>query len=205
MAFENALIRAARAWSVAAGLLLAGCLLAPKVVTPLPTITSDSQPPNADTGAILYANEYPGNILVPWLEMPDRYRYAVPLSDESVRQSTPTGLRVIKTHLEFDDLVYTPNARYIWIARDPKDVFVSSYHFMRSSMLGPLMPSVDRWLDLYLSPDTFMGSWAEHLRGGWENRRRPNVLFTTYEEMKADLPGVISRIARLMRIGLSRR
>jgi hypothetical protein len=141
--------------------------------------------------------------VVPWLELPDDIGYAVSMKDEKPRLSAPTGLRVIKTHLPMSKLVYSPRARYIWVVRDPKDVFVSSYHFTRSTMLGPLMPSVRKWLDLYLSEDTFIGSWAEHLQGGWSHRDRDNVLFLTFEEMKKDLPGTVSRIAKLMGVELT--
>jgi hypothetical protein len=141
--------------------------------------------------------------IVPWLELPARNRYTVPLTDDTARRNAPTGLRVVKTHLPFSKLGYTPQARYIWVVRDPKDVFVSSYHFIRSIMLGPLMPSVQRWLDLYLSADTFVGSWAEHLAGGWQRRHLDNVLFLTFEEMKADLPATVRRIAELMGVQLT--
>lgn len=140
--------------------------------------------------------------VVPWLEMPPKLGYTVSLDDESWRDS-PTRLRVIKTHLPLDELTYNGDARYIWVVRDPKDVFVSSYHFMRATMLGPLAPSVRRWLDLYLSPDAFTGSWAKHLHGGWLNRHRDNVLFLTYEEMKADLRGSVERIAAFMGVELA--
>jgi len=141
--------------------------------------------------------------LVPWYEIPADNSFAVSLEDESVWRNAPTGLHVIKTHLPFEELPYTPEARYLWIVRDPKDVFVSSYHFTRSSMLGPLMPTLSSWLDLYLSPDTFTGSWAKHLHGGWQNRHRANVLFLTYEEMKADLPRAVERIAAFMQVELT--
>ena len=87
--------------------------------------------------------------------------------------------------------------------RDPKDVFVSSYHFMRSVALGPAMPSVANWLDTYLSPDTPLGSWAAHLQSCWAIRDRPNVLFLTYEQMRADLPAAVDKIAALMGVGLT--
>jgi aryl sulfotransferase len=89
------------------------------------------------------------------------------------------------------------------VVRDPKDVFVSSYHFLRSTVLGPMMPSVRRWLDMFLSEDTYIGSWAVHLDGGWRRRHEANVLFLTFEEMKADLPAAVRRIARLMGVDLS--
>jgi alcohol sulfotransferase len=98
---------------------------------------------------------------------------------------------------------YSEAARYICVVRDPKDVFVSSFHFVRDSMLGPLMPSKARWLENFLSPDTMSGSWAAHLNSYWRARQRDNVLFLTYEEMKHDLPATVRRIARLMGVTLT--
>jgi hypothetical protein len=142
--------------------------------------------------------------IVPWLELPERVRYTVPVSDEGGWRQAPTGLRAVKTHLPFDRLSYSPEARYLWVVRDPKDVFVSSYRFVRSIMLGPLMPSVRHWLDLFVSDDAMTGSWAEHLAGGWRERGRDNVLFLTYEEMRSDLAGTVARIARFMGVELTR-
>jgi hypothetical protein len=141
--------------------------------------------------------------VVPWLEMPERNRFTVPLADENVWRNTPTGRRVIKTHCALDELWYDPRAKYICVVRDPKDVFVSSYHFMRSSMLGPLMATLPRWLDTFLSDDAMCGPWARHLAAAWSARGRENVLFLTYEEMKADLPSAVRRIAELMGVALT--
>lgn len=141
--------------------------------------------------------------LVPWIDVNPRARMAVPAEDDSLWQECPTGLRVIKTHAGFDHLVYRPEARYIWVVRDPKDVFVSSYHFIKATALGGLMPTPAQWLELFLSPDVPFGSWARHLEGGWRERHRDNVLFLTYEEMKADLPGAVRRIAALMGVDLT--
>jgi len=143
--------------------------------------------------------------LVAWPETRSRFgmSIAIPVTDESPWRDAPTGLRVIKTHLSMDKVPYSPAARYICVVRDPKDVFVSSFHFVRDSMLGPLMPSKARWLENFLSPDTMSGSWAAHLHSYWQVRQRDNVLFLTYEEMKRDLPGTVRRIARLMNVALT--
>jgi hypothetical protein len=141
--------------------------------------------------------------VVPWLELPEKYRFAVPLTDERVSRTSPTGLRVVKTHIALDDLRYDPRTKYICVVRDPKDVFVSSYHFVRSTMLGPLMPPLAAWLDLFLSDDAFCGPWARHLNAAWQARDRANVLFLTYEDMKADLAGAVGRIAQVMGVELT--
>jgi len=62
---------------------------------------------------------------------------------------------------------------------------------------------VAKWLDAYLSEDAMFGSWAEHVHGGWERRHSTNVLFLTFEEMKADLRGSVTRIAAFMGVELS--
>jgi hypothetical protein len=85
--------------------------------------------------------------LVPWPDTPERAQYAVPLDDDAPRLAAPTGLRVIKTHLALGRVPFSKVARYVCVVRDPKDVFVSSYHFSRAAMLGPAMPSVQNWLD----------------------------------------------------------
>jgi hypothetical protein len=141
--------------------------------------------------------------VVPWPEFPERMGVCVPLSDQRPRLASPTGLRVIKTHLTFGDVPYSEKARYICLVRDPKDVFVSSYHFLRGMGLGAAMPSVPHWLDVYLSPDAALGSWAEHVNACWRMRDRPNVLFLTYEQMRRDLPGAVDKIAALMGVKLT--
>jgi Sulfotransferase domain len=105
--------------------------------------------------------------------------------------------------MPFSKLTYTPAARYIWVVRDPKDVFVSSYRFTKAVVLGPLMPSVEHWLETFLSEKTYLGSWAEHLDGGWRRRHAENVLFLTFEAMKADLRGTVERVAAFMGVDLT--
>ena len=141
--------------------------------------------------------------LVAWPDMDIRAGYAIPLADDEPRRSSPTGLRVIKTHMALDALPYSPAGRYICVVRDPKDVFVSSYHFTRAMVLGPLMPSVEGWLDAYLSADVALGSWARHVASGWRLRDRGNVLFLTYESMRADLPATVDKIAAFMGVTLT--
>lgn len=143
--------------------------------------------------------------LVAWPDVPSRWgrAIAVPVEDETPWRNSPTGLRVIKTHLRADHVPYSPAARYICVVRDPKDAFVSSYYFVRDSMLESLMCSKEKWLRTFLSPDAMSGPWAEHLNSWWALRQRDNVLFLTYEQMKRDLPGTVRRIAALMGVPLS--
>jgi Sulfotransferase domain len=98
---------------------------------------------------------------------------------------------------------YSPNARYIAMVRDPKDTIVSGYHFVRSLVPGPLMPSVKSWVELHMSGSPPHGFWAEHVASYWRVRDEPNVLFLTYEQLSMDPCAVMQRIARFMKVDLS--
>ncbi len=140
--------------------------------------------------------------LVPWPDSPDPH-YAVPLSDEAAWKKSPTGLRAIKTHRSFSEVPYSPEAHYVCVVRDPKDVCVSGYHFLRAEGMGPMTPSVPNFVGFFLSPNFPFHPWAEYLDGCWRARDRANVLFMTYEEMKKDLRGTVLKIANFLTVALS--
>lgn len=142
--------------------------------------------------------------VVPWPDVPfpPMQKRMIPLGDPSPAACSPTGLRVIKTHLRKEHVPFTREARYIAVVRDPKDCCVSFYHFLKALALGPAMPSVARWVDGMFSPK-FSQPWAEHLAGYWAARHEPNVLFITYEEMKRDHAGSVRKIAAFMGVDLT--
>src|SRR5947209_7649677 len=83
----------------------------------------------------------------------------------------------------------------------PQDVFVSNYHFIRDGVYGPAMPSVETWLELFLSPKfPIGGSWAVNTAGYWAERQKPNVLIASFKEMKRDLRGTVLTVADFLKI-----
>ncbi len=129
--------------------------------------------------------------------------FSIPLDDPTPQRSSPTGLRIIKTHLGWDHIPYSEQARYVCIVRDPKDVTVSAYHFVRDVMMGPLMPRVPRWIELFLDPEFPIGSWAAVAASYWAVHDRPNVLFLSYREMIEDSRKTITRVAEFMGVDLA--
>lgn len=142
--------------------------------------------------------------VVPWPEaktLPRVFRdYAVPLEDADDWTRSPEPLRAIKTHLAWEFLPVSDRARYVTVIRDPKDVFVSSYHFFRDSVLGPAMPSVASWLTMFLRGRTMGGSWAVHANSFWVQRDRPNLRLLSFKSMKRDLPGTVRRMAGFLEV-----
>ena len=146
--------------------------------------------------------------LVPWpdtLAMPVFMKwYAIPLIEATHWQQAPEPLRVIKTHFNWDMLPHSDQAKYIAVIRDPKDVFVSNYHFIRDGVYGPAMPAVETWLELFLSPHFLIGgSWAVNTAGYWTERYRPNVLIASFREMKRDLRGTVKKVAAFLDVHVS--
>jgi hypothetical protein len=146
--------------------------------------------------------------IVPWPDttiMPFfMKKYAIPIEEATHWEQSPERKRVIKTHFNWDMLPYSEKARYIAVIRDPKDVFVSNYLFVRDGVYGSAMPSLDTWYELFLS-DQFPlgGSWAVSAAGYWAQRHRPNVLVVSFKSMKRDLRGAVEKVAAFLDIKAS--
>lgn len=131
-----------------------------------------------------------------------------------------THRRFLKTHLPVDALVFSPRAKYIFVARDGRDVVWSMYnHHSRANALWyellndtpgrvgpPIEPppkSVRQYFLDWLERDghPFWPFW-ENVRSWWDIRRLPNVMLVHFAALKADLPGQIFRIAEFLDIDI---
>jgi aryl sulfotransferase len=126
--------------------------------------------------------------------------------------------RVIKTHLPIDALVFSPKAKYVYVARDGRDVVWSLFnHHARANPLwyailndtprrvGPAIekPPEDilqywqNWLDRNGFP--FWAFW-DCMRGWWGANGLSNVLLVHYANLKRDLLSEMRRIASFLEI-----
>jgi hypothetical protein len=96
------------------------------------------------------------------------------------------GPRVFKSHLTYRRIPKGP-CRYVYVARDGKDVAVSYYHFARSHM--GFRGSFDEFFERFLAGRDSYGSWLRHVAGWWAHRDDPNVLLLRYEDLVRDLAG----------------
>ena len=134
--------------------------------------------------------------VVPWPEA--RFAHIASLHQSPPGGPSPTGLRVIKTHLPATLVPYDPRARYITVLRDPKAVMVSAYYFVLG-VFGQLERiSFDQWYEMACRSGPVANAWANHAASYWAWRDRPNVLVLTYAEMKDDLSGTVRRFAEFM-------
>src|SRR3954453_10870592 len=126
--------------------------------------------------------------------------------------------RFLKTHLPVDALVFDPIAKYIYIARDGRDVIWSMHNHHANAnaawfsaindtpgRVGPPVPPADsdlrryflNWLDNDGEP--FWPFW-ENVRSWWAIKHRPNVMLVHYQDLKQDLVGAMLRIAEFLDI-----
>lgn len=141
--------------------------------------------------------------LIAWPDSPNGYD-VISIDDPTPQKQAPTGLRIVKTHLESDYIPYSSEAKYMLAIRDPKDVVVSGYHFAKPmfDVMGVTHDGTS-WLRAFLLNLTPFGSWSEHTASYWTWRTRPNVLLFTFREMKQDLPTACKKIAHFMGVDLT--
>lgn len=133
----------------------------------------------------------------PWIEAP----WCVSIADAP--RLGERGQRVIKTHLPASLCPYGEKARYVYVTREPVACFASAADFV-TMLMGPLAPGLPGLVDWFCSERMWWGPWPDHVDGWWRwSRERPNVLFLHYEEMLADLPGTVDRVAAFLEAPLA--
>ncbi len=139
-------------------------------------------------------------------------------SEDLAQLAAQQHRRFLKTHLPADALTISPLVKYIYVARDGRDVAWSAHnhHFnstedylnglnSRPADLGPVLdrgsPDPRVFYARWLAEDgyPFFPYW-ENIRSWWALRDQPNVLMVHFNELKADLPGTIRRIAAFLDI-----
>jgi aryl sulfotransferase len=168
-------------------------------------------------GSLLYPNGEVANPieLSPWLDM-----RTTPLELVLNGLEAQTARRFIKTHLPLDGLPYFDDVKYIVVARDARDVFMSLlnhwgnhtplFYQMINSVAGRVgdpFPQFEndipaRWRD-WITRGWFewesdgypYWSHLHHCKTWWEFRHLPNIKLVHYADLLADLDGEMRSIA----------
>nr|XP_037280373.1 amine sulfotransferase-like [Rhipicephalus microplus] len=112
---------------------------------------------------------------------------------------TSKPLRTLCTHLPLCLEKLNPEAKYVYVARNPWDVCVSLYHHVTSLSFYRFQDGTfDDFLEAFFTGRLPYGCYFEHLVAGYSLKDEPNILFLTYEELQRDLRGGVLRLASFM-------
>ena len=108
--------------------------------------------------------------------------------------------RFIKTHLTYDLTPYHPQAKYIYVARNPFDCAVSFYYHTKGFIkhYDFAEGTFADFFECFMTGEVDWGDYFDHLIPWLNHKQDANVLFLTYEGMKSNLQQEIIRIARFL-------
>lgn len=111
--------------------------------------------------------------------------------------------RIWSVHTPYSALptsVHDSGCRIVYVVRDPKDVFVSLFHFIDAVDSSARAVTMDEAFEMFCSGICTYGPMWEHAVEYWnESLSRPGkVLFLHYEEMKEDPVGALRRLAEFL-------
>lgn len=131
-----------------------------------------------------------------------------------------THRRFLKTHLPVDALVFSPQAKYLFIARDGRDVVWSFYNHhvnmtdqMIDDLNGAAGPDLDPLERVSLPVEEYFRRWLNqdgyplwqfwnNISTWWEIRDLPNVKLLHFQALKNDMAGQIRDIAAFLEIDI---
>ncbi|XP_066498554.1 amine sulfotransferase-like [Hoplias malabaricus] len=136
--------------------------------------------------------EFPNNMKkMPWLEYPQG----------SMDYSTRASPRFFTSHL--NTVLMPPGLRekkpkIVYVARNPKDLAVSYFHFCRVWTKLETPRSFEEFLQKFIAGDVGGSSWFDHIRDWYTHRDDFNILFLTYEDMVTDLKTAVEKMSRFL-------
>lgn len=108
--------------------------------------------------------------------------------------------RTLNVHFPYQFTPYHKDARYVYVARNPRDTCVSYYHMTRESLGGSsyMDATFDEYFELFVTGNVPYGDYFDHVLAWYERRYDSNVLFLTFEDMLTDPASAVLRVARFI-------
>ncbi|CAH2319314.1 sulfotransferase family cytosolic 2B member 1-like [Pelobates cultripes] len=109
--------------------------------------------------------------------------------------------RIISSHLPYHMFAKSfskSKAKIIYTMRNPKDVFVSNYHFAHALQIFKEPKSLQEHMDNFLQGNSLYGSWFDHVKGWMQMKEDRRFFYITYEELQQDLRGCVLRICKFL-------
>ncbi|XP_018534127.1 sulfotransferase 2B1 isoform X1 [Lates calcarifer] len=129
---------------------------------------------------------------VPWLE---EHRACVLNLEE---RPSP---RMFSTHFHYNMMppgFFKVKPKVIYVMRNPKDVFTSSFHYYGITSFLVKPGSQSEFLHKFLDGKVMFGSWFDHVKSWLNAEDKQHIMYICYEEMIMDLKDSVARIAQFL-------
>lgn len=173
-------------------------------------------------GMLIRQSAEPANVfgLSPW---PDA-RFLMPAGATWAAAEAQTHRRFFKSHMALDELPLYEGVKYVHVARDGRDAAMSLHNHLSNFTEGALAnfdqiclndpkyrapfprfhEDARAFFHTWLNDDEYVltaeQSFFNVERSFWAERKRANILFVHYNDLKIDLAGEVQRIAAFLEI-----
>ncbi|GAA4642774.1 hypothetical protein GCM10023115_07480 [Pontixanthobacter gangjinensis] len=124
--------------------------------------------------------------VVPWIET----AASLGLDINAEQKAEPRGF---KSHLDYEGL--PAGARYVVTLRDPKEAFVSMYHFFSGWFFEPGTIQLEEFTPVWLMGGPSQLNYYKHLLSWWARRDEADTLLMNYRTVLSDKRDAIRRLA----------
>ncbi|KAL3055831.1 hypothetical protein OYC64_018516 [Pagothenia borchgrevinki] len=154
----------------------------------VPLIMSGGDPASVDT--IFSWNR------VPWLEVQNT---------ASVKLEQRPSPRLLTTHFQYNMMppsFFEVKPKVIYVTRNPKDVFTSSFYFHEASSFLANPGPQTQFLHKFLDGKVLFGSWFDHVKSWLNAEDKDHIMHISYEQMIMDLKGSVCNMAQFLQKSL---
>ncbi|XP_067093827.1 amine sulfotransferase-like isoform X1 [Osmerus mordax] len=124
---------------------------------------------------------------VPWIEL---------MGSEKTFVCAPSP-RLQVSHLQYRFMplgLRQKRGKVIYVARNPKDVLVSYYHFHKYATMLQTPKNFTEFFENFMEGNVYGNCWFEHIQTWYSHRAEMNFLFLKYEDMVQDLRSVVRQM-----------
>ena len=194
---------------------LEGTLRAKKYFKPQPNQVILSSFPKSGTTwlkALIFAIMTKSHVSEPTNPLLTRLSHeCVPFIEFDFRSSSPKlnlDVPLVATHISYTSLpksIINSGCKIVYLCRDPKDVLVSTWHFIRKVLVNEEFSTVrdiplEDAFEFFCQGLSFCGPYWDHLLGYWRasSESPERILFLKYEDLKNETGSWIKKIAQFV-------
>ncbi|XP_074163215.1 sulfotransferase 2A1-like [Sminthopsis crassicaudata] len=136
-----------------------------------------------------------------WVKSVPYWKRCPWIEGEKQMANNRTDCRLFTSHLPvhlFPKAYFTSKAKILYVARNPRDILVSLFHFRNYIPCYPLWSTFEHFFEEFLQGKVLYGSWFDHIKGWLPMRNSEKFLFLTYEELHQNPKVSVEKICQFL-------